>query len=143
MSADLTTHTCRKCTTLLGFKTAKGLTKYLRDVHGPRLQCSYCEYTYIKSRSNNLRRHIFMKQFSTTNSCNRGSHYHRRRYGCKGGGKYSKQGSGGYSGIVTTDDNEGLLDLSFKRIPQTTMPLAATEMVTQQRLKSTVIKENK
>ena len=43
-------------------------------------------------------------------------------------------------GIVTTDDNEGPLDLSFKRIPQTTMPLAATEMVTQQRLKSILIK---
>ena len=39
-------------------------------------------------------------------------------------------------GTVTAEDNEGPLDLSLKRGPQTTIPLAATETVTETKIRS-------
>ena len=61
MSEDLKTHICRQCQQVdkpIGFRTERSLSKHLRDVHGPRLQCPYCNYTYAQSREDNLRRHI-------------------------------------------------------------------------------------
>ena len=39
-------------------------------------------------------------------------------------------------GTVIAEDNEGPLDLSLKRGPQTTIPLAATETVTETKIRS-------
>ena len=35
--------------------------KHLREVHGPRLKCDYCDYEYPASRKDNLQRHISIK----------------------------------------------------------------------------------
>lgn len=64
MSESLTTFVCQKCTKPIGFPSQRRLTKHLKEVHGPRLKCDYCDYEYPASRKDNLRRHIAIKHKS-------------------------------------------------------------------------------
>ena len=68
MSEALTIFVCQKCTKPIGFPSQRRLTKHLREVHGPRLKCDYCDYEYPASRKDNLRRHISIKHKSEESS---------------------------------------------------------------------------
>ena len=61
MSEDLKTHICTECTKHIGFTTEKAQRKHSSDVHGPRQKCPHCDFTYSKSREDNLRQHISIK----------------------------------------------------------------------------------
>ena len=143
MSEDLTTHTCRKCTKPIGVKTIKGLGRHLRDVHGPRLQCAYCEYTYAESREVNLSRHISVKHSfdppTRITECQENSMDARVVIETlPGDASRDDTNLGASTGTNLTDDNEGPLHLTVKKAAQVTTDIAPTE--SQQRLKSVVIK---
>ena len=143
MSEDVTTHTCRKCTKPIGFKSIKGLGKHLRDVHGPRLQYPKCEYTYAESREDNLRRHISIKHsfYPPTRLTESQENSMDARVVIEtlpGDASRANTNLGASTGTNLTDDNEGPLDLTAKKAAQATTIIAPTEG--QQRLKSVVIK---
>ncbi|MES9880088.1 MAG: hypothetical protein ABW185_04325, partial [Sedimenticola sp.] len=61
MSEKCHQHVCHRCETALGFANEKALHRHLKEVHGPRRKCDYCDYSYPECRADNLRRHIQIK----------------------------------------------------------------------------------